>query len=130
VTFWVEKDKVCGFRYSFDTLQSSDGRELAIAIEASSSSPATGAAYIPRISASSRSLEFAVLLYPETTHEERVRAFDLDFSCATSLGGCKNPCQVIRSAWSDFVVKAKERDPSLTPIDIDDPICRVGRTAP
>jgi hypothetical protein len=127
--FWVSQNKVCSFQYEFDTLRNTDRKQMAIGVESSRSTPAAGAPYIPRISAGSRYLDFTVLLYPEATPAERSRAFDFDFSCATSVAGCKNPCQIIRSAWPDFVVEAKERDPSLTPIDIDDPICRVGRTA-
>lgn len=126
--FWVTQNKVCGFQYEFDTVRSTDRKEMAIGVQASRSTPSASAPYIPRISAGSRYLDFTVLLYPEATPEERVRAFDLDFSCATTFGGCKNACQVIRAAWPDFVVKAKERDPSLTPVDIDDPICS-GRAA-
>lgn len=64
-----------------------------------------------------------VVVSPAASVEDRRKAFDLNFSCLTSLRECRHVCQTLPSAWRDLAPSARLRYEDGTPV-YDDSECR------
>jgi hypothetical protein len=114
-TFLLDRGKVCYFEYSLGTVPRSDRNEMHLTVVSvpsmSSDNQAKYEFYSARYSVARGYIHnFTTQLYPEATADQRRRAFDFDLSCLTKLQGCKNPCEVMPSAWIDYQKDAKEKD--------------------
>jgi len=61
----------------------------------------------------------------------RDSAFDLNLACLMRIGGCRNVCEVMPSAWRDYVTKARAEgdavpnERTLPSDELADPRCKV-----
>lgn len=55
--------------------------------------------------------------------EERQRSLGFDFSCLTSILGCRRVCQMNPAVWRDYVAKAKKEGWTLPAEEMNDPRC-------
>jgi len=67
---------------------------------------------------------FRTTVTPDATAEQREHAFDLDLSCITRFGECRQPCELMPSVWLDDQRIARERGLSLPSDEINDPRCK------
>jgi hypothetical protein len=122
-TFQIEQGKVRSFDYSLGLLRSCQCKELRVGVSApAANSDVTHASYFPRYS-TGKFVEFSTMVYPNATQAERQRAFDLDLSCLTRFGGCSRACEIISSAWGDYLKRARDEDLHLPDDELSDPRC-------
>jgi hypothetical protein len=122
-TFQIDQGKVRSFDYSLGLLRSNHWKELRVGVSAPTASPdVSHASYYPRYS-TGKFIEFTAMIYPDATQAERQRAFDLDLSCLTRFGGCSHACEVIPSAWNDYLKRARDEDVHLPNDELADPRC-------
>lgn len=125
--FLLERGKVCYFQYSFGLMRSNQWKELIVEVAAPPTLPDEEfEPYFPRY-LGGKSIHFTTLIYPEATLDQRRRAFDLDFSCLTRVGGCTNACEMMPSAWPDYLKEAREAGTNLPADELADPRCQEQR---
>jgi hypothetical protein len=62
-------------------------------------------------------------LTPDATEEQRRRAFSLDFSCVTNLGGCRQRCEIAPLLWRDVYLMTAEAGWTMPAEETKDPSC-------
>src|ERR1700727_695101 len=60
----------------------------------------------------------------DATAEQRQRAFDFDLSCLMRFGGCRSRCELMPSAWADYVRRAKENGWNIPAGELANPKCQ------
>jgi hypothetical protein len=122
--FLLERGKVCYFQYSFGLMRSNQWKELIVEVAAPPALPDEEfEPYFPRY-LGGKAIHFTTLIYPEATLDQRRRAFDLDFSCLTRVGGCTNACEMMPSAWPDYLKETREAGTNLPADELADPRCQ------
>jgi hypothetical protein len=121
--FLFAQGRVCDFYYTLGLLRPNEWKQLKIGVEAPPTTPGVKAEpYYPHY-VTGKIINFTTFIYPDATAEQRRRAFDFDLSCLTRIGGCTNVCEIIPSAWPDYVEKARERGFDLPPNELADNRC-------
>jgi hypothetical protein len=121
--FQIEQGKVRSFDYSLGLMRINQWKELRVGISAPAANPdVSRVSYFPRYS-TGKFIEFTTIIYPDATQAERQRAFDLDLSCLTRFGGCSHPCELIPSAWTDYLNRAHDEDLRLPDDELSDSRC-------
>ena len=75
-----------------------------------------------------KTLEAAV--NTDASPDQRDHAFDFDLSCLARMGGCRNVCEVMPSAWRDYEAKAHTEGNAIPPErllpseELSDPRCK------
>jgi len=71
---------------------------------------------------------FFVNLKPAATAEELRLAFDFNLSCMRRVGGCVAACELMPTAWPEYLKRAQERGLTIPRHELDDSRCvnRVG----
>lgn len=66
---------------------------------------------------------FFTNLRPGATPEERRRAFDFDLSCMRRIGGCVAACEMMPTAWQEYLKKVREGGLTIPRQDLADSRC-------
>jgi hypothetical protein len=122
--FLLEHGKVCYFEYSFGLMRSEQWKELIVEVAAPPRVPGEEfEPYFPQY-LGGKAIRFTTLVYPEATLDQRRRAFDLDLSCLTQVGGCTNACEMMPAAWPDYLKEAREEGANLPADELADSRCQ------
>lgn len=129
--FATYHDRLCCARYRLRAEPRDESHALNVAVTLSDNTPSEGqGAY----DASFRNIhnvhDLQSIAMGGATTEERHEAFGLDLSCLTRVGGCREVCEVMPSAWFDYQRKARANGWVLPPDEADDPRCKQRPTNP
>jgi len=67
---------------------------------------------------------FRVVVAPSATEEQRRHAFDFDLSCVSSFRGCRAVCELMPSAWLDYLEERRANGWPMPPEEAQDPRCK------
>lgn len=118
------QDRVCHVRYQFQPMPRKGTEWLDLSSSASMETSPDGQSYAVGLRRIHNVRSLSAELFKGASDEQRTRAFDMDLSCLTRWAGCHNVCEVMPSAWIDYVKKAREQDLPIPPDETGNPHCK------
>jgi hypothetical protein len=130
-TFMVNQGRLHCMWYRFASFPPHDWKQLVVEVQANSAAPgilwASSKPFVVEYP-SGKTWFFFVNLKPDATEEELRLAFDFNLSCMRRFGGCGAACELMPTAWQEYLKKAQERSLTIPRHELDDGRCvnRVG----
>jgi hypothetical protein len=129
--FATYHDRLCYARYWLRAEPRDESHALNVAVTLSENTPLEGqGAYDASFRDIHNVHDMQTIAMAGATTEERHRAFGLDLSCLTRIGGCREVCEVMPSAWLDYQRKARASGWVVRPDEANDPRCKQLPTYP